>query len=92
MFKQYMTIKTITVTEEAYTAFSGLKLPGESFSELMKRVSSSSPKVEDICGVLKQKIDFVHLKQRVKEIHERTGKSLEERHARLRQLSNNRTS
>ncbi|MBI4919295.1 antitoxin VapB family protein [archaeon] len=87
-----MTVKTITVTEEAYTAFARMKSPGESFSELMKRVSNTHPTVSDICGVLKDKIDFEHLRKRTKEVHERMGKSMEERHARLRQFGVNRSS
>lgn len=34
-----MAVKTITITEEAYNALSGLKISGESFSNTILRVS-----------------------------------------------------
>lgn len=92
MFKQYMVVKTITVTEEAYNSFSRLKQPGESFSELMKRISNKTSTVDDILGALHGKINFKNLRKKTKEVRERINNSMEERHERLRQFRANRAS
>ena len=46
-----MAVKTITVTENAYTALSHMKEPNESFSDVILRVSRRKP-LSDFFGVL----------------------------------------
>ncbi len=46
-----MAVKTITVTEDAYTALSYMKEPHESFSDVILRVSRRKP-LSDFFGVL----------------------------------------
>lgn len=49
-----MTTKTITVTEDAYTALKALKGTRESFSETILRVAKKRP-LSDFFGVLSKK-------------------------------------
>ena len=49
--KHTMTVKTITVSEEAYEAFKSLKSSNESFSDLMMRVAKRRP-LSDFFGIL----------------------------------------
>lgn len=42
--------------------------------------------VNDVLGTLKSKIDFENLRKRVKQIHERVGKSFKERKDRIKTL------
>ncbi|MBI4142020.1 antitoxin VapB family protein [Candidatus Woesearchaeota archaeon] len=80
-----MTVKTITVTEDAYDAMYHLKHEGESFSELFIRLSHTPLKVKDLLGALKDAPEeasaFV---ERVKKIREEAGKGWEERIADVR--------
>lgn len=46
-----MAVKTITVTEDAYAKLAGLKRPGESFSELIQRMTMRRP-LADLVGIL----------------------------------------
>ncbi len=48
-----MTTKTITITEDAYSELLGLKLPAESFSEAIKRLSKSKGSLRDCLGLWK---------------------------------------
>ncbi|MBI4017274.1 MAG: antitoxin VapB family protein [Candidatus Aenigmarchaeota archaeon] len=48
-----MATKTITITEDAYGELSGLKLPEESFSEAIKRLSKSKGNLKDCLGLWK---------------------------------------
>ncbi len=48
-----MATKTITITEDAYSAVRRLKGDEESFSELFLRMSSKKLRINDILGVLK---------------------------------------
>lgn len=48
-----MAVKTITVTEEAYNALKGLKVPRESFSKTILRVARKKP-LKAFFGVLSQ--------------------------------------
>ena len=48
-----MTIKTITVTEDAYNAIKKMKLGDESFSDLFLRIGEGNLKIKDLIGALK---------------------------------------
>ena len=78
--KQYMTVKTITITEDSYHVIKALKQTGESFSELFKRIANKPLRASDVRGILgndqREGEDF---KRRVKEIREQSGKSMEKR-------------
>ncbi|MBI4361826.1 MAG: antitoxin VapB family protein [Euryarchaeota archaeon] len=47
-----MSVKTITVTESAYSALKSMKEPGESFSETILRVAKRRP-LSDFYGILR---------------------------------------
>ena len=46
-----MTVKTITITEQAYERLKALKQPSESFSEMFFRITNRRP-LSDFYGVL----------------------------------------
>ncbi|VVB80834.1 Putative antitoxin [uncultured archaeon] len=46
-----MSVKTITITEDAYTSLATLKEPGESFSDVVRRLSGKSSLLE-LAGIL----------------------------------------
>ncbi len=48
-----MTVKTITVTEDAYNVLKGMKQGDESFSDLIKRIGSQKRSVLDFVGILR---------------------------------------
>lgn len=87
-----MVVKTITVTEDAYNSFKQLKLPNESFSDLMKRMSSTKATVNDIFGTGKGNIDIESLKKTVKNLRRRFNDNMEDRRERLRHISTHRNS
>ncbi len=55
-----MAHKTLTISEEAYTALAELKKEGESFTELIKRITKPLRKrrLSEFIGVLKDDEDF----------------------------------
>ncbi len=86
-----MTTKTITVTEDAYTAIRRLKDESESFSDLFLRLGGRYLTVNDIVGILKHTPEQAEeFATRVRAVHERLGKGFEERkeyvRARLKQF------
>lgn len=46
-----MAVKTITITEDAYSRLKSAKMPEESFSEVIKRITSNRP-LSDFSGIL----------------------------------------
>ncbi|MBW2968678.1 antitoxin VapB family protein [Candidatus Woesearchaeota archaeon] len=75
-----MSIKTITITENAYESIKNLKNPGESFSQLFVRLSSKKLKIRDLCGAVKMNDKSADsFKKRTKEYREKTSKDIEER-------------
>ena len=82
-----MAVKTITVTEEAYTAIKRLKTGDESFSELFNRLGNKPLRVKDLIGVLKTTTeDADAFQKRVRAIREELGKGMDKRidHVRAR--------
>ena len=78
--KHTMTIKTITITEEAYGCIKSLKNDNESFSELFKRLGKRQMKVKDIVGALGHSEEEARaFQERVKSIREQMGRDMEER-------------
>ena len=74
-----MSIKTITVTEDAYEAMKRLKFEDESFSELFKRLSSKNATARDILGMLKHSPEESKaFRRRVKEAGDRLDKGIRE--------------
>lgn len=52
---KYMAHKTLTISEEAYEALAGLKKEGESFTELIKRITAPlrKKKLSEFAGMIK---------------------------------------
>ncbi len=52
---KYMAHKTLTISEEAYEALAGLKKEGESFTELIKRITAPlrKKKLSEFAGRIK---------------------------------------
>ncbi|MBS3175614.1 hypothetical protein J4457_00050 [Candidatus Woesearchaeota archaeon] len=75
-----MSIKTITVTEEAYEVIKGMKQEEESFSELFKRIGKQPARIKDIFGAMKQESKEAEaLKKRIKSMKEESRKDMGER-------------
>lgn len=45
-----MTVKTLTITQEAYAALARAKAPGESFSDVVRRLADRSRPLSDFAG------------------------------------------
>ena len=75
-----MTVKTITITEEAYNAIKSLKRPDESFSELFNRIGSKPTTFEIIRGSLKKTPEEMRdWHKRLRDIREQMSKDMEAR-------------
>lgn len=63
MFKHthmFMATKTITIMEDAYEALSREKLPNESFSDVIRRVTKKSGGLEEFFGcITKEDADII---------------------------------
>lgn len=81
----FMATKTLTITEDAYNLLVQSKAAEESFSQLFMR-SFGKKKISDIAGMLKIG-DAEALKKSIRDFRKRASKDMEERYARLRQLS-----
>jgi len=74
-----MTVKTITITEDAYNLFKRLKEKDESFSDLIKRIGSERKSdVNRIFGVL-SKYNVEDAQKKAKEIRTKLDKDLKQR-------------
>lgn len=74
-----MTVKTITITEDAYNLFKRLKEKDESFSELIKRIGYERKfDVNRIFGAL-SKYDVEEARKKAKEIRTKLDKDLKQR-------------
>jgi len=82
-----MTVKTITVTEDAYEALKRMKAENESFSKVILRVTKSKESVEKYFGAL-DKTDARRLERKVKAFRKKVDSDYEARkHAVSRHLS-----
>ncbi|GEM_PF-3906424 len=84
-----MTVKTITVTEEAYLKIKSMKMPYESFSDLFSRLSKERNPLWRIVGML-PKEGIEEDRKRIREMKERGKRELEARHARFRHVGADR--
>lgn len=74
-----MTVKTITITEDAYNLFKRLKEEDESFSDLIKRIGSERKSdINRIFGVL-SKYNVEEARKKAKEIRINLDKDLKQR-------------
>lgn len=88
-----MAIKTITVTEDAYSRIKSLKHPEESFSQLFLRLSGEKKRVKDIVGILGYSGEkAAEMQARLKKRREEISRDMEARkNAIARQLSAHRS-
>jgi len=85
-----MTVKTITITENAYNMLKGMKHGDESFSEVIARIGSEKKSIVDFLGLLKDSGESVEeMQKRVKETRKRISESIRKRHDRFRHFSSN---
>jgi len=71
-----MSVKTITITEDAYTRLAALKEPGESFSEVVCRVTGGHSLLE-LAGILSTK-EADAVEASIKQSRKRTEEKLRE--------------
>ena len=82
-----MAVKTITITEDAYGRLKSAKLPEESFSEAIKRITTNRP-LSDFFGILTKEEAYV-LEKNVEE-NRRANRALSVKRAKeLRRGFNN---
>ena len=77
-----MSVKTITVTEDAYAALAALKKGGESFSDVIRRLTKGNHSLLEFAGDWKDVPDATF-----REVEEFLAKGDELSKARLRQLA-----
>lgn len=79
----FMTTKTITVTEDAYEKLKSRKLPTESFSEVITRITNNKA-LSDFFGIL-SKEDANLLEKGIKESRKTNRILSSERYKKLKQ-------
>jgi predicted CopG family antitoxin len=80
-----MSVKTITVTEDAYNTIKNLKRPDESFSDLFLRIGHKQLTLKDIRGALKTTLaDADELMERVQHVRKGLRAGFERRIADVR--------
>ena len=76
----HMSIKTITITENAYDSIKRLKGSDESFSELFLRISRETLSVSDLLGAVKiDEKEASEIKKRILAYRKKASKDIEER-------------
>ncbi len=76
----FMTVKTLTITTDAYNSIKNMKNPGESFSQLFLRISKKKMKVKDLIGAVKlSDEEYRALKKHTKKLRKKASKDMEER-------------
>ena len=76
----HMSIKTITITEDAYDSIKRLKGTDESFSELFLRISSEKKTIKDLLGAVKiDEKEASEIKKRILSYRKKASKDIEER-------------
>lgn len=76
-----MGTKNIAISDEAYERLRSLKRPGESFTELIERMTRSRS-VADLAGLL-TKSEGLEVKKRVSELREASSRRLSDVEARM---------
>ena len=76
-----MAVKTITITEDAYAALAALKREGESFTDVIRRITRTSRSLLEFAGDWKDVPE-----SKFREVEEFSAKSDELSAARLRRL------
>jgi predicted CopG family antitoxin len=76
-----MGTKNIAISDEAYERLKSLKRPGESFTELIERMTTSR-RVADLAGLLTKGEGF-EVKKRVSELRKESLRRLSEIEARM---------
>jgi predicted CopG family antitoxin len=76
-----MGTKNIAISDEAYQRLKSLKRPGESFTELIDRMTRSHS-VADLAGLL-TKGEGLEVKKRVSELRKESSRRLSEIEARM---------
>jgi predicted CopG family antitoxin len=76
-----MGTKNIAISDEAYERLKSLKRPGESFTELIERMTRSRS-VVDLAGLL-TKGEGLEVKKRVSELRKASSRRLSEIEARM---------
>lgn len=75
-----MTVKTITITEEAYNALKSQKGENESFSDIIKKISANNLKVKDLAGAIKMSnAEWAEFEKRIKNTREGLNEGLKKR-------------
>lgn len=77
-----MATKCMTITTDVYDQIATLKQPGESFSDVLRRVSSPPSSWEDIRGIL-SKERAAGLKASIRELNEAAKKELDKKLERM---------
>lgn len=81
-YTDYMSTKTITITNEAYEKLALIKGKNESFTDVINRIASKHS-VFDLIGLLtKEEAD--DMKKHVEELNKRVRKDIEERFKKLK--------
>lgn len=85
--KHTMTVKTITITEEAYDALKNLKTESESFSEGILRVSDERRgNLAQFLGILKHRSKELNaMKERIRKRRMEIDKEARERSRKIRE-------
>lgn len=69
-----MPTKTISIMDDAYDALARCKLPGESFSDTVRRITKKKTKLDDLFGAWKDTGIAEDIKQLIKEDRELSRK------------------
>lgn len=77
-----MAVKTITITTDAYDRLASLKLPRESFSDVIKRVVTVRSPLRKLIGIL-SKEEAEELEKNIAELRKEWDRSHEEKMAKL---------
>lgn len=86
-----MTVKTITIKEDAYNALKSMKRPDESFSDLILRKYEKKVTAKDLFGLWKDRdIDIEKVRKDMRRFREEFDKDMEKRrHVFARHINDN---
>ena len=84
-----MATKTITISEDAYNRLEMQKKDGESFSDVIIRLTSQRGKLSDLAGLLSKK-DADEMEASIRELRAEFTKSMDRRAEEIRDALDNR--